>query len=315
MSLDLGKPFSLNFNDVSDDRFNAKMWTIDTADNLFNGVKIPGQFLLPTSTGNGFTKNTPCFRDVDDAENIIALGLKKHTHANDTDIEGGLHSDVLINNIGNLLPFFGQSYYDTDFHKQTSGTGAAVTGVTAGNSGYVFIESGTSTDGYANIRRFGQVIDFTKKSAMIVCIRLEGTLTSYITRFGVNGEMINDANEATLKSYGIEACSGQSNWQTWSSDGTTRSTVATTYAVDTSLHTWMAQHYPSTPNIIFTRDNDTTNAVTKSTNIPTTGLSESDQLFIAGVKSTTSSASKTLKYVGAAVYGNIGTSTWKWYLT
>jgi hypothetical protein len=314
MSLDLGKPFTLGFNDVSDDRFNAKMWTIDTSDNLFNGVKIPGQFMLPTNDGNGFSKNVPCFRDVDDAENIISLGVKKHTHAGDTEAEGGLLGNAFINNVGNLHTWFGNTFIDTDFFKNTNGTGALVQTTTTATTAYVECDTGTSTDGYANIRKMGLTLDFGKYSVFSARMELNGTIANYVLRSGVNGEMINNANDPTTKSYGIEACSGQTNWQTWSCDGTTRSTVATSYAVDTSIHTWLALHDPTVPNIQFSRDVDTANTVTKTSNIPTSGGTDTVSLFSSGVKSTTSSQAKEWRFRGAVVYGFVGTSGWKWYL-
>ena len=312
MSVDLAKPFQFPTNDISDDRLNAKTWMIDTADNVFNFKKIPGQFFMTTDDGHGYVKDQPYFISTD-GNTTIPVGVKKHAHSKDTDAEGGLMIEQFLANIGNLQLYFGQQFIDTDFYKDISGTGATVATVVTSNSAYVNVEAGTSTNGYANVRKIGNAIDFAKKSAFMARAELNGTIANYLLRLGIDAEMVNDANDATTRSYGIEACSGQTNWQCWSCNGTTRSIVATSYAVDTSIHTWMAQHYPAVPNIIYTRDNDTANAVTKTTEIPTGSIGVPSHMFGAGVKTTTSSQTKQWRMRGIAVYGGIGTTGWKWY--
>ncbi len=312
MSVDLAKPFLFPLNDISDARLNAKTWMVDTSENVFNFIKNPGQFFMTTDDGHGYVKDQPYFISTD-GTTLIPVGVKKHAHSKDTDAEGGLMIEQFLANIGNLQLYFGQQFIDTDFFKNTNGTGALVQTTVGSNSAYIEIDTGTSTDGYANIRKVGNAIDFAKKSAFMARAELNGTIANYILRLGIDAEMINDANDPTTRSYGIEACSGQTNWQTWSCDGSSRSVVATSYAVDTSIHTWMGQHYPATPNIIFTRDNDTANAVTKTTEIPTSNIGVPSHFFGAGVKSTTSSQAKEWRLRGIVVYGGIGTTNWKWY--
>jgi hypothetical protein len=313
---ELGKPFSiLAQNDISDVRLDAKTWMIDTADNIFNFPKIPGQFFLPRDSGHGYTKNSPMYLSVD-GDIMIALGLKKHTHSMDTDLEGGLMIEEFLANMGNLDVFLGTSWKATDFLQEVSGTGAAVADEVSGSSADTKLTAGTSTNGYANIKRFGVAMDFSKKSGFIARYELTGTIANYLLRLGIDAERLDLANDATQQSYGIEACSGQTNWQTWSCDGTTRSNTATSYAVDTNANVWMAQHDPTEPEIIFTKSLDLgANQVTKTSDIPVSGISASQSLWAAGIKSTTTSQSKDLKHRGVIVLANIGLTGWKWYAT
>jgi hypothetical protein len=316
MSLQLlGRPFSLvGLNDVSDMRLDAKTWMVDTADNIFTFPRIPGQFFLPRDSGHGFTKNQPCFLSVD-GDQIIALGLKKHTHSMDTDLDGGLMVEEFLDNIGNLGVYLGNTFNAADFVQDISGAGADVTEPASGVF-RVEMDSGTASGGYANIRRPGVVIDFSKKSAFVARYELEGTIANYLLRIGLNSERVDASNDPTLPSYGIEACSGQTNWQCWSSDGTARSTTPTSYAVDSVVNVWMAQHYPADDQIIFTKNIlFGSNQVTKESDIPVSGVSATRQFFSSGVKSTTASQAKQLRHYGAIVVANIGTAEWKWYNT
>ncbi len=311
--IDLGKAFSLNFNDISDDRLNAKMWTTDTDTNLFNmPVKIPGQFMLPTTTGNGLTKNQPCFRSVDNANTIIPVGLKIHSHTSDTDTQGGSLVKVFRDNVRNIDFWFGNTFIKEDFYTNASGTGAAVATSTSGSTALINCDTGSATDGYANMRKLGLLLDFSNPSTFSIRFSLlMPNLTNYVMRCGVNSEMINDANDATTRSYGIEACSANANYQAWSCDGTTRSTTASAFAVaNNDDDVWRAEHDPSGPSVTYTRNNDAGNQIVKTNHIPTSGTTNSISLFSAGIKSTLAATTKTLQYRGAVIYGWVGVGEW-----
>jgi hypothetical protein len=316
MSLSLlGKPFSIiTQNDVSDMRLDAKTWMIDTADNIFTFPQIPGQFFLPRDSAHGFTKNVPCFLSVD-GDVIIPLGIKKHSHSIDTDIEGGLLSQNFIDNMGNLDIYSGSNFNVNDFETFVSGTGAAVSAVLSGSQYIVEIDTGTAVNGMANIRRAGLALDYSKNSAFQARTELIGTIANYLLRLGVNAERIDEANNPAEESYGIEACSANANWQTFSSDATARSTTPTSYAVTAALNVWRGVHVPADGEIVFTKDVDDANAVTKSSDIPITGAGALKNLWCEGIKSTLVSQAKQLRHTGAVVYGNIGFAQWKWYNT
>lgn len=316
MSLNLlGKPFSVvNQNDVSDLRLDAKSWMIDTADNIFTFPKIPGQFFLPRDTGHGYTKNLPFFLSVD-GDTEIPLGLKKHTHSMDTELEGGLLSQNFIDNMGNLDVYLGNSFNVTDFEHFTSGSGAVVDDVISGTSYIVEMDTGATLNGMSAIRRAGLGLDYSKNSSFQARYELVGTVANYLLRLGVNAERIDEANNPAEESYGIEACSGQTNWQTWSSDASARSTTPTSYLVTAALNVWRGVHVPADGEIVFTKDVDDANAVTKSSDIPISGVGALKNLWCSGIKSTLVSQAKQLRHTGAVVYGNAGFAQWKWYNT
>ena len=311
----LGKPFSLvTQNDVSDMRLDAKTWMIDTADNIFTFPQIPGQFFLPRDSAHGFIKNQPCFLSVD-GDVIIPLGLKKHSHSMDTDIDGGLATEIFIDNMGNLDVYLGNSYYQNDFEQFISGTGAQIVNYVSGARYGVELDTGTAVNGMVNQRRAAVPLDYSKNSSFECRCEIVGTIANYLLRFGVNSERIDEANNPAEESYGIEACSANANWQTWSSDATARSTTPTSYPVAAATLVWMGKNVPADGEIVFTKDNDVANAVTKTSDVPITGIGASKNVWCQGIKSTLVSQAKQMRHFGAVVYGHIGITEWKWYNT
>jgi len=312
--IDLGKPFKLGMNDVSDSRLNAKTVTIDTDSNLFNMVeKVPGQVMIPSSTGNGFTKNQPCFRSVDDASTIIPIGLAEHTHAQYTAEEGGSLNEIMFYNIGNHWSFLGNNWQAADFYGETSGTGSQIINETISDTAAMHLESGTTANGYANIRLFSTSVDFAYKMIFMVRTAQNGPFTSYLAKFGVNSEVISEGNSNSRKSFGWESCSANANWQCWSCDGTTRSTTSSSHVVNSDEDVYEAQLYPAVPNIQFKRNHDTGTTVTKVTNIPTSGATSTSRSFQMGITGTAASASRVIHYFGAAMYAVHGDTDWQWW--
>jgi len=309
----LGRPFSLaGLNDLSDMRLDAKTWMIDTADNIFNFPKIPGQFFLPRDSGHGYTKNQPFFLSVDGDVNI-PLGIKKHSHSMDTDLDGGLMVEEFLGNIGNLDVYLGNTFTVNDYILEYSGTGALAS---ESSGAGIDMTTGTANNGYANIRRKGVPIDFSKKSAFVTRFEYEDTIANYLFRQGIKAERVDLANDPTTKSYGIEGCSAQTNFQCWSCNGTSRSVTPTSYAVDSVDNVWMAQHNPGDVEIIYTKSVDFgSNQVTKTSDIPVSGAGSSTNYYSAGIKTTTTSQSKRLFHRGVIVVANIGLAEWKWYAT
>jgi hypothetical protein len=309
---ELGRPFGVSgLNDISDLRLDAKCWMVDTADNIFAYPRIPGQFFLPKTSGHGYTKNQPFFLDVDGVTEV-PLGIKKHTHSQDLDLDGGLMINEFLGNIGNLDIYLGNSMGSSEYLTQVSGTGAAVNNTAT--SSYYELVTGTSSNGYANISRKGVAMDFSKSSAFMARFEYEDTIANYLFREGIAAERVDLANDPTQKSYGIEGCSGQSNFQCWSSDGTSRSATPTSYAVDSVSNVWMAQHNPADLEIIYTKNvNFGVNQVTKTSDIPNSGSGNSANFYSAGIISTTTSQSKRILHRGVVVIANIGTTEWKWY--
>jgi hypothetical protein len=312
MSVDLAKPFQFPLNDLSDMRLNAKTIMVDTSQNIFNFPKTPGMVFIPTDTGNGYIQDQPYFISTDGTQ-TIPLGVRKHTHSADTDAQGGLFENVVRKNLGNLQWWNQTTYNEEDFYQLTSGTtGAVVDDDASGATGWVRMISGTVTNGWADIKKMGVLADFGEDSAFQIRFNFDGPYTNYIGRLGINAESINDANDPTRDSYGIDFCSGQSNYQCFSCDGVSRSTTSSGKPVGNSnVHSWYIKHFAG-DSYDFIFDVDFDNSVHKVTDVSGAGLTQSANLFQMGVKST-NTTSKTLSFRGAVYAGRIGASEWLWY--
>lgn len=312
--VDEGVAFTGNKSRLSQVRVNTKMFTIDDFATILALPKKGGQPFIPNSTGGGLEKNVPVFYDVDENGQYIPFGNKSHYHTADNDSSGGLYYQVLVKNIGSYLLWNGQTFKATDFYVETNGTGAAVTDDVNGSQGRIKIESGTSQDGYANIRKMSVALSLQYDSAFIVRVEHSGALTNYLFRAGISGERVIDSNDPTQRSYGIEACPADAKMLIWSADGSTRSTIPTVFDYDTSIHYWLLRHRPALPKIWGNRDADFTtgNTAEKTNNVPTGGTSMTRALFSVGIKSTVSSASKILYYRGAMVAG-MPVGDWRYF--
>jgi hypothetical protein len=315
MAVDLGKPFQGALAEASDARVNSKMTTWADAAYLSTLAPLyPCMRIVPTTTGFGFTKDIGMRRNADNNAWILD-GMGKHLHSKDTDVDGGLLVDIELVNFGITLRNLHTDYVAKDFYVEKSGTNADATddiSTGTGTAGRIKIEAGTTLNGYANIRRPGLNLDFAQKSAFEARLEHNGATTNYLWRSGVSGEMINDANDPTNPSYGIEACSASgTSILIWSCDSTTRSTLSSGYAVDTTNHTWILQHDPNTPNLVLTRDADFANSVPKVSNIPVSGISKTSCNHTSGMK-TTDTVTKILRWHGYVIIGRVGNATWKW---
>lgn len=311
---DLGKRFAGNLTDASNNRFDARLTTWGTSAYLSTlSPLFPCMRVIPTDTGAGFIKDEPMRRDSD---NTIWLpdGIAKHLHDADSNPAGGLLTEVEQANQGNALRALYNVYNANEFYAQTTGTGAAVANELSSSIGRIRIEAGTSTNGYADASLFGIPLGFDRDSAIHMILEHEGVTTNYICRAGINAEMINLANNTAQASYGKENCSASGNNELiWSCKPPTRTTVSTGYAVDANIHSWFLQHSVADVKIYLTRDIDHANKVFKNTDIPVSSYTESRTLFGMGMKTTTSSASKILRFYGATVFGSYGDPIYRWY--
>lgn len=303
--VDEGVSFSGNKSRLSQVRVNTKTFTIADFATILAEPKKPGKPYIPTSTGGGLEQDVPVFYSTLDNGQYIPFGNKSHYHTADNDSSGGLYYQLPVKNIGAYLLWIGQNFNVNQFYVETNGTGAAVTNDVNGTTGRIKVESGTSLDGYANIRIMSVPMSYAFDSSIIVRVEHSGALTNYLFRAGVAGERVIDSNDPTQRSYGIEACPADAKMLIWSADGSTRSTIPTVFDYDTSIHYWLLRHRPSLPKIFGNRDVDFTtgNTAEKTNNIPTSGSTPTRALFSAGMKSTVSSASKILYYRGAVIAG------------
>jgi hypothetical protein len=154
---------------------------------------------------------------------------------------------------------------------------------------------------------------FDFDSSFQVRVSMAGNLTQYLFRLGVSCERVNDANDPTQRSYGIEACPADSKVLIFSADGSTRSTIPTVFNHDVAIHNWLLRHRSSLGKIWGNRDLDFTagNTSEKTNNIPTDNTSASSGLLCGGIK-TTDTNSKQLYYRGAVIAG-MPSSSWRFF--
>lgn len=311
---DIGKQFKNNLVDASTGRFDSRMTTFADANYLQSEATLyPCMSVIATSTGFGFKKDRRRRRSADN-DNWIEEDLTIHLHDANTDEAGGLLTNIEQHNLGNNLRVLRNIYNANNFIIQSSGTGAGVTNETSGSVGRIKIEAGTTSGGYADASEYGVPLSFSNDSAIMMLLEHNGLLTNYVMRAGINAEMINLSNSTTQQSYGIEACSASgSNVLIWSCKPPNRSTLISGYTHDALLHSWYLRHIIANAEIVLTRDIDFANSVSKTDDIPISGITQSKSLYGMGMKTTAASASKILRFYGAVIYAAYGDTLWKHY--
>ena len=104
-------------------KLNAKLYHWTDALTLSNMAYTPCMRVVPTTTGYGFTKDTALRRNADN-DNWLVDGLAKHTHTEDTDLEGGALSEVLFANMGQIIDINLMHAHASAYYTSSTGTGA-----------------------------------------------------------------------------------------------------------------------------------------------------------------------------------------------
>lgn len=196
------------------------------------------------------------------------IGMSKHTHVADTNADGGLFRDILYANIEDVIHIKMFPARVGLFKVNTSGSGSA-TDVDEG----IFVTSGSSSGSRCYIYNKGALLSWAHRIIWYSKIEFSTTSsTDFTVRGGVNMEnVVSDATN-TQKKIGIEKLStsgGAANYDLVSSDGTTRSTTATTALVETGTQKHYLLDY--TPNTNLKLYVDGTLNTTKTTNLPNSG--------------------------------------------
>lgn len=209
--------------------------------------------------------------------------------------------DTLINGIQNTwfasLPSVTKSMF------YTSGTGATYADVINSTNAYVTITSGSTSTNSGNLRYGGLAYSFGYPSMFWTRIQLADSTTSTTARCGANLEAANDVTNNKSK-YGFEGCStcNETYISVVSSDGTTRS--KNTQSTDNyALLGNYAMRLDPGVNVKYRKE--TGAIITKNTNIPSSGVSDRANSWIAGIQTTTSS-NKVLTLYGFSMCGQHG---------
>lgn len=224
-------------------------------------------------------------------------------HKHTTTADGGAFTDILLKAIENT--WFANFPAVTKSIFYQSGTGGTYTDTISGTDCFVQISSGSANTNSGNLRYGGFIHSFAFPSAFVTRIRLASSTTSSTARCGMNMEVANDVTNNKVK-YGFEGCSGcnETKISIISANGTLR-----------SKNTQSADDYSALANYIMKLDpgvnvkyrKETGTIITKTNEVPTTGVSDRANSWVAGIQTTTTAARLLDLYAFEAVGTNGGT--------
>ena len=233
----------------------------------------------------------------------VTKGTAGHDHTSAA--EGGTMLDVMLRAVSNL--YFANIITPTQEQFSTSGTGGTYSDVLSGTDKYLQVTTGATTNNSGNLHLGGLTLTFASPSNFIIRLKLASSTTSTNARVGINMEASNAVTDNKVK-MGFEGCSGcnGSDISLISSDGTTRS--KNTESTDNYSNTgnYIVQLDPGV-SVKYKKENGA--IITKTTNVPSTGISDRSNTFMAGLQNT-GSTSRTLDLYGLMIVGSVGESNW-----
>ena len=288
---------------ASQNRMNLKTILVGTGDQILAksaGSLQVGQLASVTTASTGGALQPGIFRWSGSAWTSPTGGI--HTHTSSAD--GGTFQDLLIQAIENT--WYVNHMGVTKEMFKTSGTGGTYTNVISGTNTYVEISSGATSSNAGNLHYGGINYSFGAKSAFVTRILLASTTTSSQARCGMNIETANAVTDNKVK-YGFEGCStcNSTSMSIISADGTTRSKNTTSTDSYGTVGNFIMAHDPGI-NVKYRKEAGT--IITKTTNVPSTGVSDRSNAWLCGVQTTTAAA-RTLNLYGFSAVGAIG-DTW-----
>lgn len=229
MSVNLGLPYAEG-EQSSNARRNAT--SVISADGdvvaaFPPSMKIP--YFRVLSDGGGLKKDENYFRSADELSLINFR--RKHKHSTNTDEEGGLYHDILVNNLRVLQFGWHQPFNKLDDWVVTKSGAAALTELTNATVGrYQQLNStwSGSAGEYINCRVYSNhPTGFSEMMLAIAKVQMEYN-ANLVARMGFGMEEVN-ATIDTLRKVGIEGCNGTGvNWQAVTGSGDARTATPTT---------------------------------------------------------------------------------------
>jgi len=279
-------------------RLNQKTVTIDTSANLSAmSSTYPGQLVFSTDSAGAFTANTMYQRNAANNAWVAMLPMTTHDHSTNLASTGGLFSDILASNTGQLIYLNYISPRVANFFTSIVSSGTITDNISA-NRWRVNLSTGVTTSAVAQADIGGITVDFGSKIKFQAKVEQQTVTTFLQGRIGINIESAGSAAGIT-KSLGFEFCdSTGTTYQLVSCDGTTRTVTNTTQPFN-GVHGIKFAYTPST-NIIGTVDQ--TVATTKTTNLPNSGAADADKTMRFGI-TTTNTTPKNLYIYGAVLVG------------
>jgi len=291
MSLvNLGLPFQEG-DQSSNARRNATMVMSGRGSEI---ASIPSSQQIPLfrciTTESGLVMDEIYFRS---ADNLSVRNIRrKHTHSADTDEEGGLFHNILIDNPRIIVYGQGPSNNIEDFDITKLGD-ATLNYTPDATYGRIITLSSlwdlvNLTGNYVNASIVGQNIGFSEKMLAMVTIYMDHN-ANQVARVGFGMEMAHNTIDVTRK-VGMEMCGGTgTNWQAVTADGITRSTSATSMNVapiPNGYKTYRMFFNPNSVSYKLTNSDGVTKLMTST--IPSGGQIDHPRLFRLGLNTTNS---------------------------
>jgi len=254
-------------------------------------------------------------RKVDDSGYVV-ISQARHLHNQDTNLAGGLLSDILRNNMSKLMLFHNVlGFGPNDLFTYGSATATIALDLATGATK---LDTIGTTGNYLVSKIMGVSPSLKVNCTAQTKMQYHGAATNVFTRWGINMEPMDLTNSVTPK-WGIESCPAvNGNWNLVSADNTTRTAIdagaslegTTAISGDDNSRSHILDYLPGSMVNYYYANNT---VVSKSTQLPSIasapGAIPGDNVMTFGLK-TADTAAKQLYIWGVALHGGIDDSGW-----
>jgi hypothetical protein len=255
-----------------------------------------------TSTGSGFTVNHLYLISADGTSAIDVSSIASHTHSSSSD--GGSILDIMRSNPKYLELSLTktQDLKKAQWNETITSTGSG-TDTTDGTTGErsIKLASGATSGGAYTIQYPTLKLDFSKRSFFQFKAKI-GTLSTLALHSGVNADLVTAVDSNTVK-YDAEVCTTtNNNWHLRTASGSNKSMSDTGTAATTNRVGIRIEHFPDlgTPEADMYIDAGT--VFQKTSDIPTTGASASNNVVIHSIKNSSAADRPYDIYASRLVY-------------
>lgn len=286
---------------ASQAKLNLKSLLVGTGDQVLGkapGSLIIGQCASVTADSSGGSLKAGNIYQWNGSSWITGEGTA-HSHSSESD--GGTFRDVMIGSIQNT--WFANFPGVTKSMFYQSGSGGTYADTISSTNAYIVASTSTTSASAANLRYGGFCYSFAYPAMFVVRIQLASTTTSSTARCGMNMESAEDVTNNKVK-MGFEGCStcNETYVSVISADGTTRSKNTQSTDNYATLSNY-GMRLDSGVNVKYRKESGT--IITKTTNVPASGVSDRANSWICGIQTSTTAA-RTLQLYGFSAVGQFG---------
>jgi len=280
----------------SQSRMNQKTVCIDTGTNLAAiSPTYPGQLIFSLDSTGGFTTNFLYERNATNNAWIQISPPTSHDHSSAA--QGGVFSNILVNNSGQYVQYNYFSPKLADFYTGLT-TGGTPTNVQGSGNWYVNLATGTVANNTCQADIGGIAINFGSPIKFNFKVGESGGSTFIQGRMGIGIENVG-ALVGTGKCLGFEFCDTTGTaYVLVSGSGTARSALSTgqAFAGNNDIR------FLYTPGLSVIGTVNQTVATTKTTNLPNSGACPNDKVGRFGIQ-TINTVGKNLLIFGGQIVG------------